>query len=72
MHRATLFETQTHARDVRRATVVDDGEGALGVTDEERIAADQHNKVVLVDADPARSAAVNAAPVIAFSATARA
>lgn len=41
MHRATLFDGEGYARDVRRATVVDDGPFALGVPMEESVAVDK-------------------------------
>ncbi|KAK9424998.1 putative TauD/TfdA-like domain-containing protein [Seiridium unicorne] len=39
MHRANLYTTSMTARDVRRATVIDDGPAAYGVSDEEKRAA---------------------------------
>jgi hypothetical protein len=46
-----LFETQVHARDVRRATVIDDGPGAMGISKSEAIAADRRNSIRIVKSD---------------------
>ncbi|KIY01093.1 uncharacterized protein Z520_02645 [Fonsecaea multimorphosa CBS 102226] len=44
MHRANPYTESMTARDVRRATVIDDGPLAWGVTGSERIVAEQHAK----------------------------
>lgn len=44
MHRANPYTTSMTARDVRRATVIDDGPLAFGVSAEEKEAALKGNK----------------------------
>lgn len=46
MHRSTLFDTESHRRDVRRATVVDDAPGCNGVSEADKLSADTGTKVL--------------------------